>query len=103
MKIIITALILSTTFMAQAAEARQPTSLLPKRIAFEEVERKIENLRLTGCFLDQGDEIAFIRVKQVRYAVNRKTFAKLYRETRDIDTTLIALDAGDELCRVNRS
>jgi hypothetical protein len=86
-----------------APVAAKPTSILPAAYTFEGVARKLENLKLTGCYLDQGDQVMFLKSDGHQYAVNRKSFARIYRDSgRDLRTTLIALDSGQELCKVSR-
>ena len=81
--------------------AAKPTSILPSAYTFEGVARKLENLKLTGCYLDQGDQVSFFRQGGKNYAVDRKKFARVYRDSgRDLAVTLNALETGGELCRV---
>ena len=97
MKIIALALavLVSTPVLAQ------PTNLVPKRLNWNAVKAQLNGLTVSGCTLEQGAEISFVRSEGETVAVSKKTFDAVYRQSnRDLQTTLIALDAGGELCRV---
>lgn len=102
MKKIAILIALAAATISAPVDARRATNILPAAYTFEGVAKKLENLKLTGCYLDQGDEVEFFQTGGRRYAANKKSLSKVFRDSgRNISTTLIALDAGHELCEVS--